>query len=115
MPPTTRRPGAAVAGGNDRAGQRDHRLNIPAEQMTAWDLPTRPTKATDSRAKNFGTISVELDAIEPGELRDLVETIIQRHLPAEQFRVLKIAEGSERELIAGLVGLIGERRACANP
>ena len=43
--------------------------------------------------------------------RDLVETIIQRDLPAEQFRALKIAEESERELIAGLVGAIGERRA----
>lgn len=87
------------------------RVAVTPEQITAWDLPTRPTKATDSRAKNFGTISVELDAIEPGQLRDLVETISQRHLPAEQFRVLKIAEESERALIAGLVGSIGERRA----
>jgi AbrB family looped-hinge helix DNA binding protein len=51
-------------------------------------------------------ISVELDAIEPRGLRDLVEMAIQRHLPMEQFAVLKAAEASERTLIAGLVGMI---------
>jgi hypothetical protein len=54
----------------------------------------------------IGDISVELDAIEPGRLRDLVETVIQRHLPPEQFAALKAAEDSERALIAGLVGMI---------
>lgn len=85
------------------------RVAVTLEQITAWDLPSRPTKATDSRAKNFGTISVELDAIEPGQLRDLVEGAIQRHLPLDQFIVLKAAEESERELIASLVGMIEGR------
>lgn len=86
------------------------RVAVTLDQITAWNLPTRPTKITDSRAKNFGSVSVELDAIEPRDLRHLVEAVIQRHLPAEQFRVLKVAEESERELIAGLVGAIGEVR-----
>lgn len=87
------------------------RVAVTLEQISTWDLPTRPTKTTDTRSKNFGAISVELDAIKPDDLRDLVETVIQRHLPPEQFRVLKIAEQSERELIGGLVGLIGEQLA----
>jgi hypothetical protein len=78
---------------------------LPA-QIWAWDLPTRPTKATDSRAKNFGEISVELDAIRADVLRDLVERFIQIHLPPEQFKVLKAAEASERQLLKGLVGMI---------
>ena len=82
------------------------RLAVTPEQIASWDLPTRPTKASDSRAKGFGDISVELDAIEPRRLRDLVEMAIQRHLPMEQFEVLKAAEASERTLIAGLVGMI---------
>ena len=85
------------------------RVAVTLEQITAWNLPTRPTKATDSRAKNFGTISVELDAIEPGQLRDLVEGAIQRHLPPDQFLVLKVAEESERKLIVSLVGMIEGR------
>jgi len=82
------------------------RVAVTPEQIDAWDLPTRPTKATDSRSKNFGDISVELDAIEPGTLRNLVEKVIQRHLPPRQFAILRAAEESERELIAGLVGMI---------
>lgn len=75
--------------------------------IEAWRLPTRPTKATDSRAKGFGDISVELDAIEPRLLRGLVEMAIQRHLPPEQFKVLIEAEKSERMLLANLVDRLG--------
>ncbi len=49
------------------------RIAVTEEQISEWDLPTRPTKTTDTRAKDFGAISVELDAIEPGQLRDLVQ------------------------------------------
>jgi len=79
------------------------RVAVTPKQIREWSLPTRPTKATDSRAKTFGDISVELDAIEPDQLRDLVEQVIQRHLPAHQFQILKEAEASERELLARFV------------
>lgn len=82
------------------------RIAVNAIQIKQWSLPTRPTKTSDSRAKGFGDISVELDAIEPGRLRGLVETVIQRHLPPREFSVLKEAERSERELIHGLVGMV---------
>jgi hypothetical protein len=75
------------------------RCAVTPSQITAWSLPTRPTKTTDSRAKGFGDISVELDAIEPGLLRHLVEQTIQQHLPADQFKVLMAAEESERQLL----------------
>src|SRR5258708_40044676 len=79
------------------------RIAVNPSQINMWDLPTRPTKASDSRSKNFGEISVELDAIEPRQLRELVEGAIQEHLPAMQFAVLKAAEESERSLIRQLV------------
>ena len=81
------------------------RLAVTERQITEWDLPTRPTKASDTRSKNFGSdISVELDAIEPNQLRALVQEAIERHLPPEQFEILKAAEESEREIITRLVG-----------
>src|SRR6516162_3492677 len=87
------------------------RLAVTEEQITDWDLPTRPTKASDTRAKAFGsTLSVELDAIEPNQLRALVQEAIERHLPPEQFEILKAAEESEREIIARLVGKIARKR-----
>jgi hypothetical protein len=80
------------------------RIAVTPEQITDWNLPTRPTKSSDTRSKGFGNISVELDAIEPDMLRGLVEVSIQEHLPVDQFRILQAAEQSERDLIARLVG-----------
>lgn len=87
-----------------KAEIRFERLAVSIEQIHAWNLPTRPTKETDSRCKGFGEISVELDAIPPGRLRWLVEQAIERHLPETQFKVLKAAEASEREILHDLVG-----------
>jgi hypothetical protein len=84
------------------------RVAVTPEQIAAWNLPTRPTKASDTRSKGFGEVSVELDAIEPAHLRDLVESVIQRHLPPDQLAVLKAAEESERALLHGLVGMVLE-------
>jgi len=84
------------------------RLAVTPEQISQWNLPTRPTKGSDTRAKSFGSaVSVELDAIEPGLLRALIQNAIQEHLPPEQFNVLKAAEESEREIISKLVGGLG--------
>jgi hypothetical protein len=81
------------------------RIAVTEEQITDWDLPTRPTKASDTRAKSFGSsLSVELDAIEPNRLRAIVQEAIEQHLPTEQFEALKAAEQSERDVIRRLVG-----------
>jgi hypothetical protein len=82
------------------------RIAVTSEQISAWNLPTRPTKASDSRARGFGSESVELDAIEPDALRALVRDAIERHLPPDQFAVLKAAEESERTLLLRLVDKI---------
>jgi hypothetical protein len=34
------------------------RIAVNPDQIAAWNLPTRPTKQTDSRAKGFGAASV---------------------------------------------------------
>jgi hypothetical protein len=87
------------------------RIGVTPEQIKNWKLPTRPTKTSDTRSKNFGEISVELDAIPPSQLRSLVKNFIERHLPARQFEILKIAEESERELLKCMVRDIAEGAA----
>jgi hypothetical protein len=79
------------------------RIAVTPEQIRKWNLPTRPTKATDSRAKGFGEISVELDAVEPDTLRLLVEDTLEVHLPQDQYAILKVAEESERSIMRRLV------------
>ena len=83
------------------------RLAVNPSQIYSWNLPTRPTKKSDSRAKGFGDISVELDAIEPNQLRGIVRESIERHLPPDQFSVLKVAEESERTIIRQVVDGLG--------
>ena len=84
------------------------RLGVTSKQIETWNLPSRLTKATDTRAKKFGPISVELDAVEPNYLRALVLKAIEDHLPEQHFDVLKAAEESERKILAGLVGMLQE-------
>jgi hypothetical protein len=79
------------------------RLAVTPQQIARWNLPTRPTKRSDSRSKGFGDISVELDAIDPNTLRAIVRDAIERHLPADQLAVLQVAEASERELLTAIV------------
>ena len=68
--------------------------------------PHAPKPEGNTHTRGFVGDSVELDAIEPNQLRALVEAVIQLHLPRDQFAALKAAEPSERKLIAGLVAMI---------
>jgi hypothetical protein len=81
------------------------RLAVTEGQIKRWKLPTRPSKEGDVRTKKHGKISCELDAIAPDQLRNLVKTAIEQHLPPAEFEILKVAEQSEREMIGGLVGM----------
>ena len=76
------------------------RLGVTDSQAQAWKLPSRPTKTTDSRHKQFGRLeSVELDAIHPDQLRNLVESAIKSHIDQHQLSVLIKAENSERSML----------------
>ncbi len=87
-----------------RADIHFERIAVTPAQIQTWGLPTRPTKQTDSRAKGFGAVSVELDAIKPDLLRALVRRHIERHLPADELRVLQAAEASEQQILQNIFG-----------
>jgi hypothetical protein len=72
------------------------RLAITEDQVTAWALPTRPTKPTDSRSRGFAGESVEVDAIPPRELRALAEEAITAHLDPGEMKRLQTIEREER-------------------
>jgi hypothetical protein len=83
------------------------RLAVTENQIETLNLPLRPTKTTDTRAKKFeaqfGVGSVELDAIHPDVLRLIVRAAIERHLPRHQLEILKVAEKSERDILTQFV------------
>lgn len=57
---------------------RFERLAITPEQILEHQLPTRPTKQTDSRAAGFKGESVEVDALPSPVLRQLVRDAIEQ-------------------------------------
>jgi hypothetical protein len=72
---------------------------VTRAQVEEWNLPSRPTKLTDTRSKKFVGTSVELDAIPAAKLRQLVRECIERHIDQQQLSILRIAEESERQLL----------------
>lgn len=74
-------------------------------QIDAYGLQTRPTKTTDSRAKNFGSESVEVDAIHPDQLRTIARNCIEQLIDAKILEGTRLVESAERdslkEFIAG--------------
>jgi hypothetical protein len=81
------------------------RVAVTPEQIEYLELPSRPTKTTDSRSKSWGggDESVELDAIEPDTLRKLVRECIERHLPPDELDRLREVEEAERESMVEFV------------
>jgi hypothetical protein len=84
---------------NPRIDLTFERIAVTPEQINDLDLPTRPTKQSDSRARNFDGESVEVDAIPSPTLRSLVRDAIEQWIDPEELRVTRIAEASEREVL----------------
>jgi hypothetical protein len=75
------------------------RVAVTPEQIRDLDLPTRPTKTKGNRhAKGWrGGDSVEVDAIPPRTLRELVRNCIEQHIDKRKLAALKRTEAAERE------------------
>lgn len=76
------------------------RVALTEEQITEFNLPTRPTKRDGNRhAKSFTGDSVELDALPSAQLRRMVCECIERHITPRHLEGLRAAEKSEQELL----------------
>jgi hypothetical protein len=82
------------------------RVAVTEEQIVSMNLPTRPTKATDSRSKNFEGESVEVDAIPPDTLRDLVRDAIEQHVDQDEFERLQVIEQQERMTLENIAHIM---------
>lgn len=78
------------------------RIAVTPEQIETMNLPTRPTKTSDSRSKSFQGDSVEADAIPAPVLRELADEAITRHVDQHRLEVTQMAEESERSLLFSL-------------
>ncbi|HEV2107658.1 MAG TPA: hypothetical protein VGR16_05300 [Thermomicrobiales bacterium] len=85
------------------------RIALNPDHVRRYALPTRPGKQSDSRqaafTKRFGDASVELDALPPDALTDLVETSIWEYIEPEQWRQSMDVEALERKTLASITEL----------
>lgn len=79
------------------------RIAVTPAQIALWNLSTRPTKSTDSRAAKFVGESVEVDAIPATHLRTLLRAAIEQHIDPEALRLTRVSEHSEREILTNIV------------
>jgi hypothetical protein len=82
---------------------------VTPEQIRKWSLPSRPSKTTDTRyadfRRRFGAVaSTELDAIPPGELRELVEHAILDHVDVDQLESIVAEQTEARTLLQKTFG-----------
>ncbi|MET9524524.1 hypothetical protein [Streptomyces coeruleorubidus] len=100
-----------------------HRIGLDEGLITRHGLPVLRGKATDSRAADFIAahpeiharhgfgadekdrpypVQVELDAVDPGELRGLYQRVIDRYWDAAAFRAALASEKQHRAVLRRL-------------
>lgn len=83
------------------------RVAVNPDQIEELNLPTRPTKKTDSRSKNFEGESVEVDAIEPARLRLIASECITQHIDPVAYRRMRDVEDAEKATINSIAAAHG--------
>ena len=76
---------------------------VTDQQIIDMNLPSRPTKKQDSRAKNFEGESVEVDAIPPKELKRICKELIEQHVDVDSLKSHKNIERLERQTLTQIV------------
>jgi hypothetical protein len=77
------------------------RIGITAEQVAAYDLPTKPRNKNDRRALHIKR-TVEAEAMPAHILRGLLRDAIEALLPDDALEAAREAEDREREMIGDL-------------
>ena len=82
------------------------RVLVHASDIEPLNLPTRPTKLTDTRTKAFfrefgeGHPSCELDAVHPDKLRQILDDEIRALIPADALHQVEVEEAAADETLA---------------
>jgi hypothetical protein len=74
-------------------------IAVHERQIREMNLPTRPTKRSDTRSGSFGSESVELDAIEPNVLREMVGRVLKSCYPEGAREANEAQQEEDRDQI----------------
>jgi hypothetical protein len=81
------------------------RLAITQDQIATYDLPRKPAKTKDSRARHI-TETVEVEALPAGILRRMLRETVEAFLPEHALKVTKVNERSEQVGLLKLASLL---------
>ena len=85
-------------------------IALTRQQIEAYDLPPAPAKRTDSRAAAFmarhGDMAVELDALPPNVLQELVRDNVEQFFDKSAFEQEAEIEREERTKLEHLIGAV---------
>lgn len=79
------------------------RVAVTERQVVELDLPSTPAKKTDARSVNFDGEAVELEAIDPNELRRMCEACITQNIDANRLEASQTVEAAEKETLSTIV------------
>ena len=85
---------------------RFSRIGINPEQISTYDLPTKPRKETDKRSLHVG-FSVEAESMPARIMRGILRDQVECLLPAGALTVAKVAEESERAHLDTMARIMG--------
>lgn len=85
-----------------------HRVALTRDQIDEFELPPQPAKRTDARYESFveehGDMAVELDALPPEELRDLIRESVDEYFDEGWYQEeIKPLEEKETDHLRGRV------------
>lgn len=82
------------------------RIAITPEQIAAYDLPTKPRKASELRMPEI-TATVEAEAMPASVLRTILRDRIEALLPEDALEIARVSEDSERRHIERVAEILG--------
>lgn len=85
------------------------RFALTPEQVGEYALPENPAKSGDPRAagfaSEFGPVQVEVDALDPGVLRQLADDALAPHFDRYVYQSVVERETEQRETLAARLGV----------
>lgn len=88
------------------------RLAVTPDLIEELSLPTRPPKESDSRARTWtGGDCVEADAIDPGELKRIVQNAIVSHIDRDRWATIQTIEREERSWLSDIAAAMRKEEA----
>lgn len=79
------------------------RVAVTPEQINEWKLPGSPPKKGDSRSQSFVGEAVEIEAIAPGDLRDICENFITGFIDDGRLQRSRNVEEAEKATLASII------------